>query len=334
MAGEQLPPISANATSAPVAAAAPSAVDPLHPLRGVRLTDILPLVMIALISSITPIAIRAAGKSIPPVLGGTVRFSFAGLALLAALHLRGRLRKIWGRDLLGIFALGILIVPINQFAIWQGTAWANASHSAIMYASTPVVVTLVSCFIGWEKFSSRVFIAALLAMFGVAVILLQTGLRLSPTFFKGDLLLLGAALSWALYLVGSKPLTRRYGSLNVQCWTFLTGAAVCVPFVLPGAVQLHWGAVTNASWMGLAYLSIMVSGVNYFLFNFSLARQPPSRVTIFSNAAYPLTVLWESLLQGEAPGLWFLGGAAMIFSGVFFTLFHRTPAAGQSHLHG
>ncbi|MHB1768249.1 MAG: hypothetical protein ACYCUV_10430, partial [Phycisphaerae bacterium] len=45
----------------------------------------------------------------------------------------------------------------------------------------------------------------------------------------------------------------------------------------------------------------------------------------FSNAAYPLTLIWEALINRHLPGIWFLLGSALLLSGMALTLYR--PAA-------
>ncbi len=285
-----------------------------------RPADIAVLFLITLLASFTPIAVQAAVASFPPILGGVLRFAIASLILGVFLGIKRKLPRLGRRDILRVTLLGLVCVPINQFAFWGGVALANPSHSAMFYATTPVLVTIMVCLIGVEKWSLRVFLAAVLASAGVLAILIHSGLELRGRFFHGDLLLLLAALTWSGYLVFSRPLNDRYGSLATQFWVFLAGTLASIPLVGVEGFSVAWTHILWTSWVGLFYLSVVVAVLVFFLFNWSMMRQPPSRVATFTNAAYPLTLVWEAILNRRLPGIWFLLGSALLLAGMVLTL--------------
>ena len=285
-----------------------------------RPADIAVLFLITLLASFTPIAVQAAVASFPPILGGVLRFAIASLILGVFLGIKRKLPRLGRRDFLRVALLGLVCVPINQFAFWGGVALANPSHSAMFYATTPVLVTIMVCVIGVEQWSLRVFLAAVLASAGVLAILIHSGLELRGRFFHGDLLLLLAALTWSGYLVFSRPLNDRYGSLATQFWVFLAGTLASIPLVGVQGFSVPWNHISWASWAGLFYLSVVVAVLVFFLFNWSMMRQPPSRVATFTNAAYPLTLVWEALINHRLPGIWFLLGSALLLAGMVLTL--------------
>lgn len=289
--------------------------------QGGSALDFSALALLTVLTSFTAIAVQYAVKSFPPILGGVLRFSMAGLVIFMFLIWKKDLRPIARRDYKYLALLGLFCVPVNQIAFFQGVAWANASHAAMMYANTPVIVTIMACLRRIERWSVAVIVGAVLATVGVLTILIQSGLHLSGTYFRGDLMLLVAVLTWSGYLVYSRPLNQRYGSLNCQLWVFAFGALMSVPLALPDALTLQWSAILPTAWAGLLYITIAIAVICFFLFNWSMTRQPPSRVATFSNAAYPLTLIWEALLTHSLPTVWFLVGSALLLTGMLFALY-------------
>ncbi len=290
-------------------------------VTGPRPVDLSALLLLTLLTSFTAIAVQYAVKSFPPILGGVLRFGIAALVILIFLMWKKDLRRIARRDYKYLALLGMFCVPINQIAFFQGVAWANASHAAMMYANTPVIVTIMACLRRIERWSAAVITGAVLATAGVLTILIQSGLHLSGTYFRGDLMLLLATVTWSGYLVYSRPFNQRYGSLNCQLWVFMIGTMMSIPIAMPDALALHWHAIAPTAWAGLLYISVGIAVVGFFLFNWSITRQPPSRVATFSNAAYPLTLIWEAILTHSLPTVWFLLGSALLLTGMVFTLY-------------
>ena len=292
--------------------------------------DLTALITITLLGSFTAIAVQWAVATIPPIVGGILRFTMAAIIIGLILALRRKLPMPQRSDWLRLIILGIVCVPVNQVAFWGGVAMANASHSAMLYSTTPVLVTVMACLLHIERWSGRVLAGAVLAALGVLVILLNSGLFLTSSFIRGDLLLLIAAATWSGYLVFSRDLNGRYGSLAVQFWIFVTGSIISSPLLIFESAQLNWSHITIQSWLGLIYLSIVVAVIVFFLFNWSMRRQPPSRVATFSNAAYPLTLIWEAMINRRLPGIWFLLGSALLLCGMALTLYRPSAVISIS----
>jgi len=290
--------------------------------------DLAALLLMTFLSSWTPIAVGCAVASIPPIAGGVIRFLVAALAIGAILYLGRRLAVPAKKDWLLIVILGIICVPVNQACFWGGVALASPSHAAMLYATTPVIVTVLSCLIRIERWSARSVTGALLAVIGVVVILLDSGLMLKKSFLPGDLLLLGAAATWSGYLVFSRRLNRQYGSLAAQFWIFLFGAIVSLPLLAFKSQRVVLSRITLSSWLGLGYLIFFVAVGVFFLYNWCNARQPPSRVATFGNAAPPLTLVWEAVITRHMPGAWFLLGSGILLTGMLLAIYRpRTPAS-------
>lgn len=288
--------------------------------------DLGALLLILLMSSFTAIAVKATVAGFPPLLGGCLRFTVAALAIALVQLMMRRLQMPRRSDMLMIILLGIICVPINQFAFWRGVDWSNPSHGAMLYANTPVMVTLLSCLLNMERWSFAGLAGAVFASVGSLVIVLNSGLHLTSRFVHGDLLLLLAAATWSLYLVLSRPLNQRYGSLNAQLYVFVAGVLFSVPPAVIDAQTMHWASIALSAWLGLLYLSLGVAVVVFFLFNWTIARQPPSRVATFSNLAYPVTLLWEGLLKGRVPSIGFAIGSALVFVGMLLAVRRRQRA--------
>ena len=301
---------------------------PLHDRQPLPPVDLTALLLMTFLASWTPIAVGSAVATIPPISGGVLRFLIAALTIGLILAIGRKFvipaKKDWPR----IVTLGIVCVPLNQATFWGGVALASPSHAAMLYSTTPVIVTVLSCLIRIERWSVRSIGGALFAVIGVVVILLDSGLLLKKSFLAGDILLLGAAATWSGYLVFSRQLNQRYGSLAAQFWIFLAGSIVSLPLLGLKSQRLELSRITVASWLGLGYLIFFVAVGVFFLYNWLNARQPPSRVATFGNAAPLLTLVWEAMIHRRLPGLWFLVGSAILLTGMFLAIYRpRTPAS-------
>src|SRR6185295_20349120 len=80
-----------------------------------------------------------------------------------------------------------------------------------------------------EKITSLRLIALLLATLGVVAVINPRSAQLNPDLFLGNLLLLGAAVTWALYSVLVRKTTQNTDVLLFSLIAFIGGLPVSVP---------------------------------------------------------------------------------------------------------
>ncbi len=276
------------------------------------------LLFMVLIGSSTAPSAKFAVRELPVALVPLVRFGIAGLCLWPIVG-STRLRRLWREDGKRLLLTAALCVPVNQTFFLNGARLTLTSHVALIYAACPLVVLGLSRLVGQEGFSAGRVWGILASMLGVSLIglgSLRHGSGGSSVFW-GDLLTLGAVVSWGGYLTASKGLIDRYGALTVLAGTFLLGSLLDVPVaiaLLPSGPALA-GASTKA-WVGLAYLTLVVTVVGLAFQNQALRRLDASQVATFGNASPVLTVLWGILLFGESVTPELLLGGALTLGGI------------------
>ncbi len=135
--------------------------------------------------------------------------------------------------------------------------------------------------------------------------------------FTGDLVLLGAAVMWALYTVGARPLVEKYGSVPVTAWTLWVGTAGLVAIGAPSLAGQAWGAVEAEAWGGLLFSALFSIGLAYLIWYRGVERIGNTRTSVFSNLTPVVALLFGALWLGERPTAPALLGAALILGGIF-----------------
>lgn len=281
------------------------------------------LALMVVIGSGTAPAAKFAVKELPVGLLPLARFGGAGLCLLPLVWRGGVLRRMFREDLGRLALAAAFCVPINQYFLLSGAKLAPTSHVAIIYASCPLVVALLTSALGQERLAVRRLAGILLSVSGVVVIGLGNlwhGTASGRDVLWGDLLLVGAVASWGMYLTVNKPLIARHGALPVLAGTFLLGALFNLPIAL--ATLPDWpplSAASPAAWRGLAYLTLIVSVFGLAFQNQALRRLDASQVANVGNAAPILTVLWGIWLFEEAITPALALGGLLTLAGIVWT---------------
>ncbi|MGE5179429.1 MAG: DMT family transporter, partial [Bacteroidota bacterium] len=280
-----------------------------------------------ILASGTHVIAKGALLVLNPLSLALLRFLTASTVLLGYLRLRPELARVERRDWPAVALLGFLVIPINQGFFLFGLARSSASHAALLYALTPLVVLLFAQRLLREEGLLTKLAGIVVAFAGVAVILLERGLRHEIGFLSGDLLILVAVFAWAGYTVLSKRLLARYDPMTVTGWAIISGTVFCLPALLiPGAIP-PLPTVPVPVWGAIAYLAVGTSVIAYPLWSYALRHLDASKVAITSNTQPILTAALSWLLFRErfTPG--FFVGAALILAGVTWVETRRPAIA-------
>jgi drug/metabolite transporter (DMT)-like permease len=224
-------------------------------------------------------------------------------------------RRDWGVVVL----LGLLGNTLFHSLLIRGIHHTSPAHAALLVALSPVLATLLARFLHGEPLGRRRLGGIALGFAGVALIVTRGDPGTSSSL--GDLLALGASLSWALYTVIGKPVLARATPLAVTTWATLIGAIPLLPLGMPGLREVRWEALTTGQWLLLAYLSAGTIAVANLLWYVALSRTATARVVVFS-FLIPLIATGIAVLAGQETLSASLAlGAAAVLCGVALT--HR-----------
>src|SRR6185369_1442203 len=110
--------------------------------------------------------------------------------------------------------------------------FTTAARGALALSALPLLTMVVGAGLGSEPLTARKTAGVLVAILGVSVALL-TGLATAPEgAWRGDLLMVSAALCMALYSIWSRPFIHRSGPIPFTTLAMAAGAAVLVTLSL------------------------------------------------------------------------------------------------------
>ncbi len=273
-------------------------------------------------------AARHIMTAIPPRAWATLRIVPAAILLMAyVLWRRPSALPRAPRDLWRLAVYSVFGVVINQVCFVEGLYRTRTAHSAIINTGIPVATLLIALVAGTESATGRKLTGIGLALCGVLYLLLHTGATMPGQFVTGDILTLINGLSYAFFLVISKPILSRCSSLGVTAWLLTFGAVGISALGLPQLLQLDVSAVPASVWWTGAFVVIFPTILAYILNSWALARVESSLVALFIYLqpliAATLGVFW----LGEPLGAETIIAGAFIFTGVGVAVWNRPGAA-------
>lgn len=271
-----------------------------------------------LISACTYLVAQATMKELGPLEVAWFRFVLAGVvyAALFAATARPLLppREVMPRVLL----LSIVGLVLNQGLFLSGLALSSPTHAAILYALTPAVVLIQGRLFLGERISALRAVGVAIAFVGVGLVLFEKGFRAATEALVGDLLILGAVVSWATYTVLTRPLARSSGSLQTTGWVLMAGGLISLPFG-PLVLGTSWAAASLEAWLGIAFLVLVTSVIAYLLWGYALGRLEAARVAVFTNLQPVATAVLSWAILGEGITVGAAVGGLLVIVGVTAT---------------
>lgn len=278
------------------------------------------LVATALMFAANMLTARATSDELPPVALAFWRWAGALVLLLPFCatslwkHRHAALAE-W-RDML---LLGTLGMSVCGAVVYMGAATTSATNIGLIYAASPVLIILFARLFYGETMNARQMLGVALSLAGVLVVIARGQLQtfLAVRFTVGDLLILAAAIAWAVYSVVLKhrpsalPPTARLAAITIGGLLSLLPFVVAEPFIYK-PYPLSWHSIGVA-----AFLALVPGFGAYQAYGYvqrHLGAGPTGLIMYMS----PLfTGLLGFALLGEELHLYHLVGVLLVLPGIF-----------------
>ncbi|MBM3126616.1 MAG: DMT family transporter, partial [Chloroflexi bacterium] len=201
-----------------------------------------------------------------------------------------------------------------------GTRLSNASNGALVTSATPAFVLLFAPYLLGEKSSPRRVAALVVATLGVIAVIDPRNAELSPSMFLGNLSLLGAALTWALYSVLVKKISASSDLMLSSTIMLLGGLPTSLAIGASELPTIEMDPITSSILWGVLYLGVISTALAVFLWNHAFATLPAGVASLTFFAQPVVGVLLGWLLLSEPIEVLFLAGASLIVLGIFLSI--------------
>jgi drug/metabolite transporter (DMT)-like permease len=252
-----------------------------------------------------PIFGKLALATIPALPLAALRVASAAL-MLEAFRRASRRETVARGDRAAVFLYALLGVSFNQVLFILGLSLTTAINTTILTATIPAFTLLAAVLLGRETMTPRGAAGVLLAGAGALLLLNAHNFDWHSRYFRGNLLLLGNAISYSFYLVLSRPILARYSVLTIVSRVFLYGAGPIIFVATPALLRFAPARVTPLSWGSLAAVVAFSTVMPYLANSWALARTHASRVAFYVflqpllASALAILVLHESFTRKTA----------------------------------
>ncbi len=212
-----------------------------------------------------------------------------------------------------------------------GLQYTSATKTSLIIATIPILVLTLSAVLLKERVRPTTLCGISLSLVGVALLVFGDSAHTElQGMLIGDLLILGAVISAAIYMVMARKLGDTIPSHQITGMQIIFGALLFFPAFLWDLPHLNWGAVTRESIIALIGLTVFATIGAFLCYNYALTKIPVARASVFINGIPLVTAFGAWVILGESlTTVQLLGGAVVLIAVIVTNHTPKTKIPGK-----
>lgn len=276
----------------------------------------------------TLVATRFIAADLGPASLALLRYGIGILCLLPLAWPSLRGLRIAPQDRLPLALLGILQFAAQIILLNIALRYANAAHTALIFASFPLQTMLLGAAFGRESINLTKGVGAVLVLLGIGVALGEQALiREGPDAWIGEACAFAAATMGASCALLYRPFLRRYAALPVAALAMLAAVIFLMPLAGFEGLFTHPLRLETAGWLAILFIGLS-SGIFYAIWLWTLNNTTPTRAALFLSLSPVTATAFGILLLGEPASAGLFIGLAAVLAGLALAHWERRTQAG------
>jgi drug/metabolite transporter (DMT)-like permease len=266
-------------------------------------------------------AIFVRWTDIPGPASAFYRMLIPAVVLLPTFITDRKHEQLTGRTWL-IISLGGLFFAFDLALYNTAILRTSAANATLLGNNTPIVVGLLTWMVFRRRLQPAFWLGLVLAIAGSVAILWADLSRHAP-FGVGDVMALGAAACFAVYLLATEQVRTTTSTLTFLRLSML--ATTLVLLLLNFAMGISLRVPHRHTWWALLGLGLVSQLGGYLALTYALGHLPATITSISLLTQGPLTAAMAAVLLGEPLTLPQILGGALVLLGVGLAHRERHP---------
>jgi len=279
------------------------------------------LLTIAVIWALNFSVVKASLSEIDIYSFNAIRFILAAGLIWGIMLSRGVKVHIPASDWLPLLGIGLIGNVLYQWLFIVGIDLTLSANAAVMLGTIPIWIAIFSHLFTDEKMTRLKAIGVVLAFSGVAAIVGggSNPISLVSDTFRGDLIIVCAAVTWAIFTIRSKQFLKRYSALQFSGIMTLIGSVILTGLAFFTAETTNWVDVSLAAYGGMIYSGMLSIGLAYLIWNNGIVSVGPVKTSVYQNLVPVLGLFFGIILLNESLSSLQYVGAAIVVTGIVMT---------------
>ena len=284
----------------------------------------------------SPVAkIVMAGGLISPLVLTDLRI-FGAMLLFWLLSFFQKPEHVRHKDMAKLLGASLLAIVFNQGCFIFGVGLTSPADASIITTSMPLWAMVLAAFFLKEPITGKKVLGIALGAGGALLLIMGSSSTEQASAngdhpIWGDLLVLTAQLSYALYIVLFKNFVQKYSLVTIMKWMF-TYAFICtLPFSYNDLIGTVWSVLTLPDIGGIAYVVTCGTFLCYMLVVVGQKSLRPTVAGMY-NYVQPVVACIVSICMGlDAFNLTKGLAIVLIFGGVYLVTISKSRQEMEGH---
>ena len=215
-----------------------------------------------------------------------------------------------------LVGLGLIGYYLSSFLDFLGLQYITVGLERLILFLTPTFVLLITSVFLKHHISRMQWLALAASYCGIVLVFVHDLQGGASNVVLGSLLVLGAAASYAVYLIGSGQLVQRIGSLRLVSYAMCVSSFACIGqfFLLRPAEMLvqpmpvYWLSLLNG---------ILCTVLPVFMTMIAVERIGAATASQAGMVGPVSTLFLGALILGEPITQWQLAGTSLVLCGIY-----------------
>jgi len=217
------------------------------------------------------------------------------------------------RRMLGIIALGGFFFALDLALYNTSILKTSAANATLLGNNTPIVVGLLSWFVFRKRPAAAFWLGLTMALAGTVVIL-WSDLGRHMQFGMGDVMALGAAACFAVYLLATERVRTSTTTLGFLRLAMISSTVAL--FAINWAMGISLRVPHGRTLWAILGLGLVTQLGGYLALTYALGHLPATVTSVSLLAQGPLTAVMAAILLSEALSWAQIIGGTLVLSGV------------------
>lgn len=228
------------------------------------------------------------------------RMVFASIAFWIT-SLFTKKEKVEAKDKLTLLLGGLLGITFNQGLFIYGLSNTSPVDASMITTCTPLFAMIIAALVLKEPITTKKVSGVLIGGIG-AIFLVYTahhGDVANDPSMKGNIAVACSSLSYATYLVVTRPLTAKYSAVTMMKWMFLFSTIILLPFFYKDLI--HAPLFSQADLQPLVligYTLLFATFIPYMLIPLAQKKIRPTTISMYNNLQ-PLIASFIAIFMGQ-----------------------------------